>query len=225
MTDKNPSPDNVGDKPGSTGSDNTFEPGLVFTRSRNEAIEWLNRHPRLFQTGIWSVVIASMVTGSVLFFTGRLEPEGVGYTGAFLINLIGSASVIVPVPGLAAVCAAATPTIGLNIASLGLVGAVGATIGEMTGYLAGYGGQSFVQKARYYDRVQGFVMRRGALALFILAALPTPFFDIAGIASGSLGYPVKRFLLWVFLGKTIKFIGVAYACQQSIDWFTDLLNL
>ena len=108
---------------------------------------------------------------------------------------------------------------------LGVVGGAGSTIGEITGYLAGFGGQSFVQKARFYDRVQDQVMKRGAMALFILAALPTPFFDVAGIAAGSLGYPLKRFLLWVFFGKIIKFIGIAYACQQSIDWFTDLLRL
>lgn len=191
----------------------------------NRVAIWLGHHPRVMQVAVWSVVVGSIVTGTVFFATGQLEPEGVGYTGAFLINLIGSASIVLPVPGLAAVCAAAAPNVGLNIIALGLVGGTGSTIGELTGYLAGYGGQSFVQKARYYDRVQRIVMRRGALALFVLAALPTPFFDIAGIASGSLGYPMRRFLFWVFLGKIIKFILVAYACQQSIDWITDLLNL
>ncbi len=188
-------------------------------------VVWLDSHPRLIQIVIWTIVVGSIVTGLTLFISGRLEPEGVGYTGAFVINLIGSASVIVPVPGLAAVCAAAAPDVGLNIIALGLVGGTGSTIGELTGYLAGYGGQSFVQKSRYYDRVHQLVIRRGALALFILAVLPTPLFDVAGIASGSLGYPVRRFLLWVFLGKIIKFIGIAFACHQGIDWFTNLLNL
>ncbi len=194
-------------------------------REGGRLVRWLDAHPRILQVGIWTVVIGSVVTGSVMFFTGQLEPEGVGYTGAFLINLIGSASVIIPVPGLAAACAAAAPEVGLSILALGLVGATGSTIGELTGYLAGYGGQSFVQRSRYYKRVQDLVIRRGALALFVLSALPTPFFDIAGIASGSLNYPLRRFLLWVFLGKAIKFIGIAFACRQSINWFTDLLNL
>ncbi len=187
--------------------------------------DWLNKRPRLFQTVIWSVVIGSIVTGVVLFFSGKLEPEGVGYSGAFLINLVGSASVIIPIPGLAAVCAAAAPGVGLNIVGLGMLGATGATLGEMTGYLAGYGGQSFVQRSRFYDRMQRLVMRRGALALFILAALPTPLFDVAGLAAGSLGYPLRKFLIWVFLGKIIKFVGIAFACQQSIDWFTNLVRL
>lgn len=197
----------------------------LIERRRNKLTLWFARHPKLIQVTLWTVVLGSVITGTVFFVTDRLEPEDVGYTGVFLINLIGSATVILPVPGLAAVCAAAAPDVGLNIFALGLIGATGSTIGELTGYLAGYGGQSYVQKVRHYGRVQGWVMRRGALALFILAALPTPFFDIAGIASGSLGYPLRRFLFWVFLGKIIKFILVAYACQQGIDWFTDLLNL
>lgn len=199
--------------------------GTAIPRETSVIAELLNNHPRLLRATVWTVVFASIVTGVVLFATGKLEPEGVGYTGAFLINLIGSASVVVPIPGLAAVCAAATPEVGLNLFGLGLVGGAGATIGEITGYLAGYGGQSFVQRSRYYDRVQRMVIRRGALALFILAVLPTPLFDVAGIAAGSLGYPIKKFLAWVFLGKIIKFVGIAYACQQSIDWFTNLVRL
>ncbi|MDA1296552.1 MAG: VTT domain-containing protein [Chloroflexi bacterium] len=184
-----------------------------------------NRRPRLFQTIVWTVVVGSIVTGTVMFFAGWLEPHDVGYSGVFLINLIGSASVIIPVPGLAAVCAAAAPNVGLNMVGIGLLGGTGATIGEITGYLAGYGGHSFVQRSRYYDRVQRLVIRRGAFALFVLAVLPMPLFDVAGIAAGSLGYPVRRFLIWVFFGKIIKSIGTAYACQQSIDWFTDLVGL
>lgn len=199
--------------------------GTGAVQESNSVAEWLNEHPRLLQVTVWSIVAGSIISGVTLFVTGSLDPEGVGYTGAFLINLIGSASVVVPVPGLAAICAAAAPDVGLNILALGVVGGTGSTMGEMTGYLAGYGGQSFVQRSRYYARVQNLVVRRGALALFILAALPTPFFDVAGIASGSLGYPIRRFLFWVFLGKIIKFIGIAYACRQGIDWFTNLLNL
>lgn len=199
--------------------------GRSAAQEPNSVAEWLNKHPRLMQVTIWTIVVGSIITGITLFVTGRLDPEGVGYTGAFLINLIGSASVVVPVPGLAAVCAAAAPDVGLSIIALGIVGGTGSTIGEMTGYLAGYSGQSFVQRSKYYDRVHAIVLRRGALALFILAALPTPLFDIAGIASGSLGYPIRRFLFWVFLGKIIKFIGIAFACHRGIDWFTNLLNL
>ena len=191
----------------------------------NRLLECLQQHPKLLQLAIWSVVIGSIVGGFLLYQADRLNPADVGYAGAFLINLVGSASVLIPVPGLAAVCAAAAPEVGLNILALGLIGGAGATFGELTAYLAGYSGQSLVQRSRHYARVREYVVKRGAAALFVLAILPLPFFDVAGIAAGSLGFPVRRFLLWVYAGKLIKFVGIGYACHEGIHWLTDMLNL
>ncbi|MDA0676776.1 MAG: VTT domain-containing protein [Chloroflexi bacterium] len=191
----------------------------------NRLLECLKQHPKLLQLTIWSIVIGSIVGGFILYQSDKLNPANVGYAGAFLINLVGSASVLIPVPGLAAVCAAATPEVGLNILALGLVGGAGATLGELTAYLAGYSGQSLFQRSRHYERVRSQVVKRGAAALFVLAILPLPFFDVAGIAAGSLGFPLRRFLLWVYAGKIIKFVGIAYACHRGIHWLTDMLNL
>jgi membrane protein YqaA with SNARE-associated domain len=161
--------------------------------------------------------------GTAAWLGGWLDVQDAGYWGVFLVNLVGSAAVVIPVPGIAAACAAATSEFGLNYVLLALVGAVGSTLGELTGYLAGYGSQGVVQKSRYYSKIHRWVVRRGGLALFILAVVPNPLFDIGGIAAGSLGYPIKRFFLWVGLGKLIKFLIVAYACRQSISWLVDLV--
>jgi membrane protein YqaA with SNARE-associated domain len=196
---------------------------LLPDRPANIVADWLQSHPVLFRWILWGVVLLAIVTGVTLFFLGKLEARNVGYGGVFAINLIGSASVVVPVPGLAAACATAVPIVGLNLPLLALVGALGSTIGELTGYMAGYGGQSFVQKIKHYDRVHSIVLRRGAIALFVLSAIPNPIFDIAGIASGSVGYPVRRFLLWVLLGKLVKFAAIAYGCRYGVDWVTSLI--
>jgi membrane protein YqaA with SNARE-associated domain len=191
----------------------------------NKLLDCLKQHPKLLQLAIWTIVVGSVVGGFILYKAGQLNPAGVGYTGAFLINMIGSASVLIPVPGLAAVCAAAAPEVALNILVLGIVGGAGATVGELTAYLAGYSGQSLVQRSKHYNRVRSQLVKRGATALFVLAVLPLPIFDVAGIAAGSLGYPLRRFLLWVYFGKIIKFVGIAYACHQGIHWLTDLLHI
>lgn len=189
----------------------------------NKFAEFIAKHNRTYQTIIWTVVVVSVVGGTISWLGGWLDVQDAGYWGAFLVNLVGSAAVVVPVPGLAAVCAAAAPDIGLNFVFLALAGAAGSTIGEVTGYLAGYGSQGVVQKSRYYSSIRGWVVRRGGLALFILAVIPNPLFDIGGIAAGSLGYPISKFFLWVGLGKAIKFLAVAYACRQSISWLSDLV--
>lgn len=185
--------------------------------------EFIAKHNRTYQTIIWTVVAVSIVGGTIAWLGDWLDVQDAGYWGAFLVNLVGSAAVVVPVPGLAAVCAAVAPDIGLNFVFLAVAGAAGSTIGELTGYLAGYGSQGVVQKSRYYSSIRGWVVRRGGLALFILAVIPNPLFDIGGIAAGSLGYPISRFFLWVGLGKTIKFLIAAYACRQSISWLSDLV--
>lgn len=185
--------------------------------------EFIARHRRAYQLVLWSVVIGSIVGGTIAWLADWLNVEDAGYWGAFLINLVGSAAVVVPVPGLAAVCGAAAEELGLNFVLLAVTGAAGSTLGELTGYLAGYGSQGVVQKSRYYSRIHGWVLRRGGFALFILAVVPNPLFDIGGIAAGSLGYPISRFFLWVGAGKLIKFLIVAYACRQSISWLVDLV--
>ena len=185
--------------------------------------EFIAKHHRTYQTIIWTVVIVSVVGGTVAWLADWFSVQEAGYWGAFLVNLVGSAAVVVPVPGLAAVCAGATDGLGLNFVLLAFAGGIGSTIGEVTGYLAGYGSQSVVQKSRYYPRIHDLVVRRGGFALFILALVPNPLFDIGGIAAGSLGYPISRFFLWVGLGKLIKFLVVAYACRQSISWLVDLI--
>ena len=186
-------------------------------------VEFIAKHNRTYQTIIWTVVVVSILGGTIAWMGGWLDVQDAGYWGSFLVNLVGSAAVVVPVPGLAAVCAAVAPDIGLNFVFLALAGAAGSMIGELTGYLAGYGSQGVIQKSRYYSSIRGWVVRRGGLALFILAVIPNPLFDIGGIAAGSLGYPISKFFLWVGLGKTIKFLIVAYACRQSISWLSDLV--
>ena len=180
------------------------------------------RHRRAYQTVIWTVVVVAVVGGTIAWFRGGLDIENAGYWGAFVVNLVGSAAVVVPLPGLIAVTAAAVPGFGLNFALLATLGAAGSTIGELTGYLAGYGSQGVAQKSRYYFRISDWVARRGGLALFVLAAVPNPLFDIGGFAAGSLGYPISRFFLWVGLGKLLKFMVFAYAARYSVEW---LLNL
>jgi len=185
--------------------------------------EFIAKHNRAYQTIIWTVVVVSVLSGTIAWLGGWLDVQDAGYWGAFLVNLVGSAAVVVPVPGLAAVCAAVAPDLGLNLVILAVACAAGSTIGELTGYLAGFGSQGMMQKSRYYSRIRGWVVRRGGLALFILAVIPNPLFDISGIAAGSLGYPISRFFLWVGLGKLIKFLIVAYTCRQSISWLSDLI--
>jgi membrane protein YqaA with SNARE-associated domain len=185
-------------------------------------VRFLIAHPLLVRLLIYGVVLGAIGTGLYLWLAGRLDVTNAGYTGVFIVNLVGSGAIVVPVPGFAAVCASASDSLGLNLPALATVGAAGAALGEITGYLAGFGGQGLVSRFRFYPRVHGWVLRRGGLALFILAALPNPLFDVAGFAAGGLGYPIHKFVVYVFAGKVIRFGVLAYACRLGIGWVQGL---
>ncbi len=57
---------------------------------------------------------------------------------------------------------------------VGVISAAGATIGELTGYLAGVGGKAIVEDRALYERFCGWMERYGLFALFALAAIPNP---------------------------------------------------
>ena len=127
--------------------------------------------------------------------------EAFGYPGLFILSVISNATLFLPAPGWLIVISMGAR---FSVPLVTLVAGSGAAIGELSGYLAGFSGQAVVEDQPMYQRMVGWMERNGGLTVFILAALPNPFFDLAGIAAGTLRMPVWRFLLWCWLGKLIK---------------------
>ena len=59
--------------------------------------------------------------------------------------------------------------------------------------------------------------RRGTLAVFLVSIVPNPFFDIIGIAAGGTRFPLRRFLITVWAGKSLKGLMVAYSCSYGVS--------
>lgn len=194
-------------------------------RSGDALLSLLAAHPRMVQVGIWTLVVTSIAVGVWMWYYDKFEIEQAGYSVVFYSNLVGSASIFIPVPGIIAICFAAEESLGLNLWLLGAIGASGAAIGETTAYLAGYSGHNAVENIRWYPRIHNLVERRGGVTIFMLSVIPNPVFDIAGIAAGALGYPYKKFIVYTFTGKVIRLLIMAYACRESIEWLMSFLNL
>jgi len=96
------------------------------------------------------------------------------------------------------------------------VAGVGEALGELTGYAAGVGGRAVIERQKVYDQLVKWMSRAGDITIVVLSLIPNPFFDLAGIAAGTLHYPLWRFLLACWVGKTIKTTFVAWAGSQSI---------
>ena len=90
------------------------------------------------------------------------------------------------------------------------------------GYLAGYSGRAVVpQHNRWYIRIQGWLDRFGMLAIFGLSAAPL-LFDVAGLVAGVMRFPVIKFFIACFLGRSVLYILLAWAgalgWETVIDW-------
>ncbi len=145
----------------------------------------------------------------------------IGYPGIFLVSLLGNATVILPAPSLALVFAMGSSLPPLLV---GLAAGIGEALGELTGYAAGFGGRVVIEEQAIYGRLRAWMERRGGITILILSLIPNPFFDLAGIAAGTLGYPLWRFLLFCWVGKTIKTTLVAWAGSQSIALIEEFLR-
>ncbi len=170
------------------------------------------------------VVLLVIAISVSLFFYGRnpelvAELKGYGYLGAFLISLIGNASVLLPgivLPLLSGLGVFLYPTAGLaGPVIVGLAGGAGAAIGEIVGYTAGYSGQAIIQKQKTYARLESEVKKWGAIAIFIFALVPL-FFDLVGLAAGALRFPLWKFILICWLGRTLLY--VVFVVLAALGW-------
>jgi len=141
-----------------------------------------------------------------------------GYPGIFLVALMANATVFLPAPGVAVVFAMGSIFNPLGVA---LAAGTGGTLGELSGYLAGFSGQAVIENTNVYDRIHPWVVKYGSWAILVLAAVPNPFFDIAGVAAGIAKMPLRQFLVACWIGQLIKMAVFAYAGFYSLDW---LLN-
>src|SRR3990170_6958649 len=157
-----------------------------------------NRRLVVFRVlALFGVIAISIYIFSIRERAGQLAAYG--YPGIFLLSFLAYATVLLPAPGLAVVF-----TMGAVFHPVGvaLAAGAGAALGELTGYLAGFGSQVVVERVEVYRRLTGWMKRNGPLTVLVLSALPNPFFDLAGVAAGALKMKVFRFLLWCWLGET-----------------------
>lgn len=141
-----------------------------------------------------------------------------GYPGIFLLSILANATVLLPAPGVLFVFAMGAI---FNPFWVAIASGLGASIGELSGYMAGFSGQALVERADIYHRLQTWMENNQFLsyiAILLLAFIPNPLFDLAGISAGTLKMPVIRFLFFCAIGKILKMLLFAYAGASAVDW-------
>lgn len=178
-----------------------------------------------FLTNMLRILALFAVVGITLYIYSIRERVDqfatLGYPGIFLIALLANATILLPAPGIAVIYAMGAI---FNPLGVGLAAGAGGTIGELSGYLAGFSGQAVVERTDVYNRVRPWVEKYGGWAILVLSAIPNPFFDIAGIAAGIAKMPLRTFLVFTFVGQLIKMTLFAVAGYYSIAWLTGLFE-
>lgn len=153
------------------------------------------------------VFLASLGMTRLLPYLEGLEKYG--YLGIFLVALAAASPVIPPAPlmTVAVGIASAAVVSWANPILVAILFALGNALGEGVGYGVGRFGVRIAQiSVPLAQKTENWVKRYGGWAIVFLACFPVIiFFDIVGIAAGSLRYPFRSFLFFCFLGGLIRF--------------------
>lgn len=166
--------------------------------------------------GLLQIIFSILIALAVLFASSYLRHfSTLDYIGVFIISLLSAATIFIPAPSWVFVVSMGRI---LNPYLVGLVAGIGSGLGEITGYIAGQGVSRLVQNTESFDKYKNWIRRKDMLAIGILAFIPNPLFDIAGLAAGSLGIGVRRFILPCMIGRTLRYILLAYLGEFSVKY-------
>ncbi|QRN82804.1 VTT domain-containing protein [Chloroflexota bacterium] len=168
--------------------------------------------------------IGIMVGATLLVTLYRDEIKGLatfGYSGIFIACLAANATVFLPAPSSAIVFAFASIYSPLWVA---LVGGLGAACGELVGYFGGLSGHRLVESTAIGLKVQKWFSKHAVLTVFVLAFLPIPIFDLAGVLAGASKMKLSVFLPVVSVGKVLKMVIYALLGANIIPGLSAYFN-
>ncbi len=194
------------------GPDTESSPGTA-EASVSKSVVWS------YVLAIVGIILTILMILAIVYYGDKIsELKQYGYVGAFIISILGGATVIIPVPMLAVVFALGGAMQDLwSVALVGISAAMGELVGALTIYMTGHGAGRAISSSKHgrlqsaYERMLGLMERRGPLTLFIVASVVNPFFYPAALAAGALRFGLKKYIFIVLAGKIIKCMTVVYA--------------
>lgn len=192
------------------------DPSEIQTRLKNPKKK---KFPPKAIHAIRVIVLLALVILTIVLVTNRdriQTLQAYGYPGIFLLSILSNATILVPVPGV--VFTSAMGAI-FNPLFVSIAAGTGAAIGELSGYLAGFSGQAIVEKSARYEKVTQWMTKYGDVTILVLAFIPNPLFDLAGLLAGILKMPLWKFLVFCMIGKILKMMLFAYTGNWILDHF------
>ena len=186
-----------------------------------------NRRTKILR--LLAVLAAVSISVAIFLLRSKIDIEQLKpyrYVGIFVISVLAYGTVLLPAPGAAFVFSigAAFKDVPFNTVRVALAAGSGAALGELSGYLAGLGGQAVLENRKIYQNFSVWMKKHGAVTVFILSALPNPLFDLVGVVAGALRMPPWKFLFWCWAGETLKMLVFAASGAAGLDLFQWLIG-
>ena len=132
------------------------------------------------------------------FYLPLDEFAPLAYLSVLATTLVCNLTVIVPVPVATSIMIATATS--WNPVMVVLAASIGGTLGELSGYYAGYLGKRIAisEQVAAYNKVADWMNRYGIWAISFLAFQPVIPFDVAGLVAGAAKMPMCKFFpaLW-----------------------------
>jgi membrane protein DedA with SNARE-associated domain len=186
-----------------------------------------NRRTKILR--ILAVLFAIGISVAIFLLRSKIDIEQLKpyrYVGIFVISFLAYATVLLPAPGAAIVLtiSAAFKDVPFNTVRVALAAGSGAALGELSGYLAGLGGQAVLENRKIYQKFSSWMEKHGSVTVFLLSALPNPLFDLVGLVAGALRMSPWKFLFWCWAGESLKMLVFAASGAAGLDLFRWLLG-
>ena len=138
-----------------------------------------------------------------------------GYFGVFLISLIGTLSVVFPIPYTIVIYFLGAVRV-LDPFLIAVAGGLGSALGEFSGYVLGYYGRAVLSedRRRKMDYMMKVFHHYGFAAIFLFALTPLPD-DLLFIPLGIMRYRFVKAFIPALLGKMLMCFILAYSGYMS----------
>lgn len=207
--------------------------------SPGEELQQIQQYARLWRfsvrleylmLGLIAVFAVGVAAAFVILDLGSDDiTGGWGYPILWGISLLRASSVLLPIPGSGLTIAAGgimDPLWGIPVPiAVGVTAGTAESIGEFTGYYAGLNGGKLMEGRPLYRRVREWIQKAPFPTMFLMSFMPSPLFDVAGLAAGAARLPIRIFYPAILLGKVGRGILMAAAGYWGIGLIEDIFEL
>lgn len=219
------------EEPATNAPGQAFDPGAELQKAQQYVQLWrLNVRLEFLTLGAIGVFALSVAAAFVVLDLGEDDISGgYGYPILWVISLLRASSVILPIPGSGLTIAAGAlmdPLWGVPaIIAVGVVAGSAESIGEFTGYYAGINGGKLMENRKIYQTIRRWIQKSPGPTMLVMSFMPSPLFDVAGLAAGAARVPIRIFYPAILAGKIARGVLMAAAGFYGSEFILDAFDL